>query len=248
MTKLNGKVAVVTGASKGIGAAIAKGLAQAGAAVVVNFASDEAGANQVVWDINDAGGRAAAFGANISDETQARALIAFAIEHFNALDILINNAGIYRLMPFELARTDDFHRMYQTNVLGPMLTMQAAEPYLRGGGAVINIATAGISTQSPGGSIYTASKAALVSMSQVVAKEWGPKGIRVNIVCPGATQTESAEALGLIDGPVVSRLIENTPLGRVGRPEDIVGPVLFLASDAARWVTGEVLFASGGSR
>lgn len=248
MAELSGKVAVVTGASKGIGAAIAKGLAQAGAAVVVNFAADEAGASQVVSEIVHTGGEAAAFGADVSEAHQARALITFAVTHFGRLDILVNNAGVYRLMPFEQADPDDFHHMYNTNVLGPMLTMQAAEPHLRGGGAIINIATAGISTRSPGGSVYTGSKAALVTMSQVVAKEWGPKGIRINVVCPGATQTEGVQTQGLIDGPVVTRLIENTPLARMGLPDDIAGPVLFLASDAARWVTGEVLFASGGSR
>ncbi len=248
MPELQGKVAVVTGASKGIGAALAKGLARAGSRVIVNYASDEEGARRVVSEITAEGGTASEYRADVSQSEQANALIAHAIATYGRLDILVNNAGVYRLKSFEELTEGDFHLMYATNVLGPMLTMQAALAHLPNDGAIINIATNGISTKSPGGAVYTSSKAALVTMSQVVAKELGPRGVRVNVVCPGATETEGVHAQGLIDGAVVRRLIDGTPLGRMGQPGDIVGPVVFLASDAARWVTGEVIFASGGSR
>jgi 3-oxoacyl-[acyl-carrier protein] reductase len=248
MMELSGKVAVVTGASKGIGAALAKGLAHAGARVVVNYASDQRGADKIVLEIEASNGQARAFGADVSDRDQAAALIAFAIDAYGGLDILVNNAGVYRLRPFEALTAEDFHTMFHINVLGPLFTMQAASAHLRERGSIINIATNGISTRSPGGALYTSSKSALVTMSQIIAKELGPKRIRVNVVCPGATETEGVHAQGLINGAIVRRLIDNTPLGRMGQPDDIVGPVVFLASDAARWVTGEVLFASGGSR
>jgi 3-oxoacyl-[acyl-carrier protein] reductase len=248
MPDLTGKVAVVTGASKGIGSAVAKALAAAGAKLVVNYASDRSGAEQVVSEIQARGGQALPCAADVSEANQAAALIDAAVTSFGQLDILVNNAGVYRLAPFEQITENDFRRIYDTNVLGPLLTMQAASPHLREGGAIINIATNGVSTRSPGGSVYTSSKAALITMSQVIAKELGPRGIRVNVVCPGATDTEGVRAQGLIDGAVVQRLVANTPLGRMGKPDDIADPVVFLASNAARWITGEVLFASGGSR
>jgi 3-oxoacyl-[acyl-carrier protein] reductase len=248
MTRLKGKVAIVTGASKGIGAALAVGMGRAGAKVVVNYASDPAGAKRVVSEIVAAGGEARSIEADVSKAEQVHGLVAAAIEGFGQLDILVNNAGVFRFEPFEEATEGEFHRIYNTNVLGALLMMQAASPHLRQGSGIINIATGGISTTSPGGAVYTSSKAALVTMSQVVAKELGPRGIRVNIVCPGPTETEGAHALGVIGGPMVQKLIEGTPLGRLGQPEDIVGPVVFLASNDAHWVTGEVLFASGGSR
>ncbi|WP_024519642.1 glucose 1-dehydrogenase [Bradyrhizobium sp. Tv2a-2] len=248
MIRLDGKVAVVTGASKGIGAALAKGLAQAGARIIVNYASDKAGAARVVSEIVALGREALLFGADVSQAEQARALVAAAVERYGQLDILVNNAGVFRFEPFEDATESEFHRIYNTNVLGALLTMQEASRHMHRGGTIINIATGGISTLSPGSAIYTSSKAALVTMSRVIAKELGTRGIRVNVVCPGATETEGAHALGVIDGPMVKKLVDNTPLGRLGQPEDMVGPVLFLASKDAHWVTGEVLFASGGSR
>jgi 3-oxoacyl-[acyl-carrier protein] reductase len=248
MAVLDGRIAVVTGASKGIGAAIARGLALAGAKVVVNYASDRAGAERVAGEITAAGGDARTFAADVSKANQAHALVSAALDRYGQLDVLVNNAGVFRFEPFEQATEEEFHRVYNINVLGALLMMQAASPHLRRGGAIVNIATGGISTTAPGSAVYTSSKAALVSMSRVVAKELGPRGIRVNVVCPGATETEGAHAQGLIGGPMVQRLVDNTPLGRLGKPEDIIGPVVFLASDAAHWVTGDVLFASGGSR
>lgn len=246
MSQVRGKVSIVTGASKGIGAAIAKGLAAAGAMVVVGYSSDKAGAERVVAEIEGEGGEAFPFGADVSQASHAKGLIAAAVDRYGQLDILVNNAGYFRFAPFEQATEEEFHRIYNINVLGTLLTMQAASPHLRHGGAIINVASSGISTLSPGASVYLSSKAAIVTMSRIIAKELGPRGIRVNVLCPGATETEGAAALGVLGGPMVKKLVANTPLGRIGQPEDMVGPALFLASDQGRWVTGGVIFASGG--
>jgi 3-oxoacyl-[acyl-carrier protein] reductase len=249
MPQLNGKIAIVTGASKGIGAAIAKGLAQSGAKVVVNYASDLAGAQRVVSAIAAGGGEAIAVGADVSKLEDVRSLFAQTVQTFGRLDILVNNAGVYRFEPFEAVTEAEFRRVYDTNVLGPIQTMrEAIKQFDTAGGVIVNIATAGISSTAPMSSTYTSSKAALVALSRVLAKELGPRRIRVNVICPGATETEGAHAIGILNGAMVRQLVAGTPLGRLGQPEDIVGPVIFLASDAASWVTGEVLFASGGSR
>jgi 3-oxoacyl-[acyl-carrier protein] reductase len=249
LANLHDRVAIVTGASKGIGAAIAKALAQAGAKVVVNYASDRAGAEQVVAAIKAAGGHAVAVRADVAKSSDVRALFEETIRAFAQLDILVNNAGVYRFEPIESVTEEEFHRIFNTNVLGAVLTMQEAIRHFgQQGGNIINIASGGISSTEPMSSIYTASKGALVTLSSVLAKELGPRNIRVNVVAPGATETEGAHAIGVLGGPMVARLIAGTPLGRLGQPEDIVGPVVFLASDDAHWVTGEVIFASGGSR
>jgi 3-oxoacyl-[acyl-carrier protein] reductase len=247
--KLHDKVAIVTGASKGIGAAIAKGLAQAGAKVVVNYASDRPGAEKVVAAITTAGGQAVAVKADVSKSSDVQELFKQAIQDFGRLDILVNNAGVYRFEAIEVVTETEFHRIYNTNVLGALLTIQEAiKRFAPEGGAIINIATGGISTTAAMSSVYTSSKGALVTLSRVLAKELGPRNIRVNVVAPGATETEGAHAIGVLGGPMVKQLVAETPLGRLGQPEDIVGPVVFLASSDAHWVTGEVLFASGGSR
>ena len=247
--KLAGKVAIVTGSSKGIGAAIAKGLAAEGAMVVVNYASDASGAERVVSEIERADGIALAVGANVASSKEVDALFCRTLEAFGRIDILVNNAGVYRFEPFEAVTPAEYRRIYDVNVLGPILTMQQALVHFGPeGGVIINVATAGISTNSPGGSIYTSSKAALVSLSRSLAKEFGSRKIRVNVLCPGATETEGAKTIGVLEGDMVRRLVESTPLGRIGQPEDMVGPIVFLASNDADWVTGEVLFASGGSR
>ena len=249
MKRLNGKVVLVTGASKGIGAAIAKGLGEAGAKVVVNYLSDRAGADRVVSAIVASGAEAIAVCADVSKQKDVHLLFDETIKAFNRLDILVNNAGVYRFEPFEAVTEGEFRRIYDTNVLGPILTMQEAIKHFGPeGGNIINVATAGISNTSPMGSSYTSSKAALVTLSRVLAKELGLRRIRVNVLCPGATETEGAHALGVLNGDMVKSLIAGTPLGRLGQPEDMAGPVVFLASDEASWVTGEVLFASGGSR
>ena len=247
--KLHGKVAIVTGASKGIGAAIAKGMAKAGANVVVNYASDRSGAEKAVAAITAAGGKAVAVKADVSKSADVKELFEQTIRTFGRLDILVNNAGVYCFEPIEAVTEEEFHRMYNTNVLGAILTMQEAiKHFAPEGGAIINIATAGVSSTLPMSSVYTSSKSALVALSSVLAKELGPRNIRVNVVAPGATETEGAHAIGVLGGPMVKQLADGTPLGRLGQPEDMVGPVVFLASSDAHWVTGEVLFASGGSR
>ncbi len=248
--KLDGKVALVTGASKGIGAAIAKGLGEAGAKVVVNYSSDRAGAERVVSTIVAGGSHAIAVGADVSKQKDVQQLFQETIKAFSRIDILVNNAGVYRFEPFEAVTEAEYRRIYDTNVLGPILTMQEAIKHFGvDGGNIINVATAGISNTSPMGSTYTSSKAALVTLSRVLAKELGPRHIRVNVVCPGATETEGAHAIGVLKGDMVKKLVAGTPLGRLGQPDDMAGPpVVFLASDDAKWVTGEVLFASGGSR
>ena len=247
--KLHGKVAIVTGASKGIGAAIAKGMAKAGANVVVNYASDRSGAEKAVAAITAAGGKAVAVKADVSKSADVKELFEQTIRTFGRLDILVNNAGVYCFEPIEAVTEEEFHRMYNTNVLGAILTMQEAiKHFTPEGGAIINVATAGVSSTLPMSSVYTSSKSALVALSSVLAKELGPRNIRVNVVAPGATETEGAHAIGVLGGPMVKQLVDGTPLGRLGQPEDMVGPVVFLASSDAHWVTGEVLFASGGSR
>jgi 3-oxoacyl-[acyl-carrier protein] reductase len=247
--KLHGKVAIVTGASKGIGAAIAKGMAKAGANVVVNYASDRSGAEKAVAAITAAGGKAVAVKADVSKSADVKELFEQTIRTFGRLDILVNNAGVYRFEPIEAVTEEEFYRIYNTNVLGAILTMQEAiKHFAPEGGAIINIATAGVSSTLPMSSVYTSSKSALVALSSVLAKELGPRNIRVNVVAPGATETEGAHAIGVLGGPMVKQLVDGTPLGRLGQPEDMVGPVVFLASSDAHWVTGEVLFASGGSR
>jgi 3-oxoacyl-[acyl-carrier protein] reductase len=247
--KLHGKVAIVTGASKGIGAAIAKGMAKAGANVVVNYASDRSGAEKAVAAITAAGGKAVAVKADVSKSADVKELFEQTIRTFGRLDILVNNAGVYCFEPIEAVTEEEFHRIYNTKVLGAILTMQEAiKHFAPEGGAIINIATAGVSSTLPMSSVYTSSKSALVALSSVLAKELGPRNIRVNVVAPGATETEGAHAIGVLGGPMVKQLVDGTPLGRLGQPEDMVGPVVFLASSDAHWVTGEVLFASGGSR
>jgi len=247
--KLHDKMAIVTGASKGIGAAIAKGMAKAGANVVVNYASDRSGAEKAVAAITAAGGKAVAVKADVSKSADVKELFEQTIRTFGRLDILVNNAGVYRFEPIEAVTEEEFHRIYNTNVLGAILTMQEAiKHFAPEGGAIINIATAGVSSTLPMSSVYTSSKSALVALSSVLAKELGPRNIRVNVVAPGATETEGAHAIGVLGGPMVKQLVDGTPLGRLGQPQDMVGPVVFLASSDANWVTGEVLFASGGSR
>lgn len=249
MSKLSNKVAIVTGASKGIGAAIAKGMAQEGAKVVVNYASDQEGAEKVVRSIRGAGGEANAIRADVSKQADVVSLFENTRDLFGSLDVLVNNAGIYRFEPFESITEAEFHRIYHTNVLGCILTMQEALKYFgAAGGSIINIATVDISAGTPSTSLYTSSKGALVAMSKVLAKELGPRGIRVNVVAPGATETEGTHAIGVLTDAVIDKIIAGTPLGRLGQPDDVVGPVVFLSSEEAQWVTGQIVFATGGSR
>ncbi len=245
---LNGKVAVVTGASKGIGAAIAKRLAADGASVVVNFASSRQGAEKVVSEITNAGGKAIAVGASVAKEAEVEALFAETRKVFGKVDILVNNAGVYGCAPLEQITADEYRRQYDTNVLGLLITTRAALPLFPAeGGSVINISSVVSTLAPPATSVYASTKGAVDTITKTLAKELGPRGIRVNAINPGLVITEGAQAAGIVDSDFERAAVAATPLGRAGRPEDIAPPVAFLASDDARWITGETIFVSGGA-
>jgi 3-oxoacyl-[acyl-carrier protein] reductase len=248
MSKLEGKVAVVTGASKGIGAAIAKALAKDGAAVVVNYTSSKTGADAVVEAIVSAGGKALAVQGDVSKASEAQALIGAAVSHFGRLDVLVNNAGIYEFAAIEDLTEDHYRRHFDVNVLGVLLTTQAAAKHLGEGGSIVNISSASLHVHTPTTAVYSGTKGALEAISGVLANELGPRKIRVNTVSPGFVVTEGTHAAGFVGSDMEAVLIGRTPLGRSGQPDDIAGVVAFLASDDARWLTGEVIIASGGIR
>lgn len=243
---LTGKVAVVTGASKGIGAEIAKHLAAAGASVVVNYASSQAGAEAVVAEILKAGGKAIAVGGSVAVESEVAALFAQAKDTYGKVDILVNNAGVYTFAPLEEITAEEFKRQFDINVLGVLLTTKAALPLFPDtGGSVINISSVVSRSGMPAIAIYSGTKGALDTITKSLAKELGPRGIRVNAVNPGMIVTEGNAAIR--GGDLEAQLIAGTPLGRLGQPDDVALPVVFLASDAARWITGETIFVSGGA-
>jgi 3-oxoacyl-[acyl-carrier protein] reductase len=249
MSKLAGKVAVVTGASKGIGAAIAKGLAAEGAAVVVNYASSREGADRVVAHIADKGGKAIAVQGDVSKAADVRRLFAETKKAFGTLDVLVNNAGIYQFAPLEEVTEDEFHRMFNTNVLGLLFaTQEAVKHFGPAGGSVINIGSVATRVAPPTTSVYTATKAAVTSITEVLAKELAAKKIRVNAVNPGGVETEGTHTAGVIGSDFEKQMVSQTPLGRLGQPEDIAPVVVFLASADSGWLTGETLLASGGMR
>lgn len=248
MSKLAGKVAVVTGASKGIGAGIARALAAAGAAVVVNYASSKTGADALVADITAAGGKAVAVQADVSKADQAQGLIDAAVSSFGRLDVLVNNSGIYDFAPIEEVTEDHYRRMFDVNVLGVLLTTGAAAKHLGEGGSVINISSAVTSVLMPNSAVYTGTKGAVDAITGVLANELGPRKIRVNAINPGVVETEGTHAAGVVGSELESGFVAQTPLGRVGQPDDIADVAVFLASDDARWLTGEKLVASGGLR
>ncbi|HEY3768171.1 MAG TPA: glucose 1-dehydrogenase [Candidatus Angelobacter sp.] len=248
MSKLKGKVAVVTGASKGIGAAIARSLAAEGASVVVNYASSKAGADKVVAEITAAGGKAVAAGGDVSKAAEAQGIIAAAIKNFGRLDILVNNSGIYEFAPLEAITEDSFHKMFNVNVLGALLTTQAAAKHLGEGASIINIGS-GVSRLTPANSaVYPGTKGALDAITGVLARELGPKKIRVNTINPGMVETEGAISGGMIGSEFEKTLIAQAPLGRTGKVGDIASIAVFLASDDSGWLTGEQLLATGGIR
>jgi 3-oxoacyl-[acyl-carrier protein] reductase len=248
MSKLTGKVAVVTGASKGIGAAIAKSLAAEGASVIVNYASSKAGADAVVRAITAAGGKAVAVGGDVSKAAEAKGLIAAAIKSFGRLDILVNNSGIYEFTPIEAVTEEQFHKIFNVNVLGLLLTTQAAVPHLGEGASIINIGSVVSSLTPPNSTVYTGTKGAVDAISGVLAKELGARKIRVNSINPGMVETEGVHAAGFIGSDFEKGAIAQTPLGRIGQVDDIATVATFLASDDAKWLTGELIRAGGGLR
>ncbi|MFY9804084.1 MAG: glucose 1-dehydrogenase [Candidatus Acidiferrales bacterium] len=248
MGKLAGKVAVVTGASKGIGAGIAQALAGEGASVVVNYASSKAGAEKVVAAITAAGGKAVAVGGDVSKAADAKSIIDAAIKNYGRLDILVNNSGVYEFAPLEAVTEESFHKIFNINVLGAILTTQAAAKHLSEGGSIINIGS-GVSRLTPANStVYTASKGALDAITGVLARELGPRKIRVNTINPGMVATEGTQSGGFLGSEFEKALIAQAPLGRTGKVGDIAPIAVFLASDESGWLTGEQLLATGGIR
>lgn len=248
MSRLTGKIAVVTGASKGIGAAIAKSLAAEGASVVVNYASSKAGADAVVQEITKAGGKAIAVGADVSKAAEAQALIDAAVKAYGRLDILVNNSGVYEFAPLEQITEAHFNKIFNVNVLGLLLTTQAAAKHLGEGGSIINIGSLVSSLTPPNSAVYSATKGAVDVITGVLAKELAPKKIRVNSINPGMVDTEGAQSAGFIGSDFETGVVAQTPLGRVGRVDDIASVATFLASNDAGWLTGELVRAGGGLR
>ena len=248
MSKLKGKVAVVTGASKGIGAAIAKSLAAEGASVIVNYASSKAGADKVVAAITAAGGKAVAVGGDVSKAAEAEGIVAAAIKNYGRLDILVNNSGVYEFAPIEAVTEAQFHKIFNINVLGLILTTQAAVKHLGEGGSIINIGSVVSRITPPNSSVYTGTKGAVDAITGVLARELGPKKIRVNALNPGMVETEGVHSAGFIGSDFETGTISQTPLGRIGQPVDIASVAVFLASDDSAWLTGERLLAGGGLR
>lgn len=244
---LAGKVALVTGASKGIGEGIARQLAAAGASVVVNYASSRERALKIVSDIEARGGKAVAIKADVTSAADIKFLFAETHKTFGSLDILVNNAGYFAFGPFQEFTEEEVLKHYKINVFAPILAIQEALNYFHpNGGSIINISSIVATHPKPNGAVYASTKAALDSLTLNLAHELGPRGIRVNSVLPGPTITPGVSALGLFEGESGKHLIAATPLGRLGQPEDIARVVSFLASDEAAWITGESLRAAGG--
>jgi 3-oxoacyl-[acyl-carrier protein] reductase len=245
--KLAGKVAIVTGASKGIGAGIARGLAAEGASVVVNYSNGKEGAELVVKQIVAAGGKAIAVQASVSKAGDVKRLFEDAKTAFGTVNVVVNNAGVYQFDPVETITEEEFHRQFDINVLGPILTTREAVKYFpEAGGSIINIGS--VVSTNPGAnmSVYASTKGALDTLTKSHAKELASRKIRVNTIAPGATETEGAHRIGMIGTDVEKALVAATPLGRLGQPDDIAAAVVFLASDAAGWITGDKITPSGG--
>jgi 3-oxoacyl-[acyl-carrier protein] reductase len=248
MSKLTGKVAVVTGASKGIGAAIAKSLAAEGASVVVNYATSKSGADTVVAAITKAGGKAVAVAGDVSRAADAQGIIDAAIKNFGKLDILVNNSGVYEFAPLEAITPEHFHRQFDINVLGTLLVTQAAARHLGEGASVINIGSVVSRITPPASAVYSATKGAVDAITGSLAKELGGKKIRVNSINPGLVSTEGTQTAGFIGSDFEKSSISSTPLGRGAVPDDIAKIAVFLASTDSGWLTGETILASGGNR
>jgi len=249
MGRLSNKVAVVTGASKGIGAGIAKSLAAEGAAVVVNYASSKEGAERVVDGIKKKGGKAIAIQGDVAKAADVQRLFQETKKAFGRLDVLVNNAGIYQFAPLEEVTEEHFHRQFNTNVLGLLLATREAAKYFDGeGGSVINIGSVASTLTPPQTAVYTATKGAVDAVTRTLAKELGPKKIRVNSINPGVVNTEGTTSQGIIGSEFESNAVAQTPLGRYAEPEDIAPLAVFLASADSAWLTGELIAASGGLR
>ena len=249
MSKLQNKVAIVTGASKGIGAEIARELAGAGASVVVNYSTSKAGADQVVADIKNKGGKAIALPGNVANQSEVQNLFAETKKAFGGLDILVNNAGVYEFLPLEAVNSDHFHSQFNVNVLGLLYASQEAQKLFGDkGGNIINISSVVSTKGTPYGSVYSATKGAVDSITRSLAAELGPKKIRVNAINPGLVETEGTTSAGFDKGEFHDKAEAETPLGRVGQPSDIAPAAVFLASDESGWITGETLRLSGGFR
>ena len=247
--KLAGKVAVVTGASKGIGASIAKHFAEEGAAVVVNYSSSRADADRVVAEINSNGGKAIAVQANVAKQDDVRRLFAEAREAFGPLDILVNNAGIYEFAPLENVTAEHFHKMFDLNVLGLLFASQEAVKYFGpAGGNIINLSSIVSLTAVPNAAVYSATKAAVDAVTRSLAAELGSRHIRVNAISPGMVETEGVKSAGIGESDLRKQIESQTPLGRIGQPQDIASTAVFLASNDSAWITGESLRISGGYR
>jgi 3-oxoacyl-[acyl-carrier protein] reductase len=249
MSDLKGKVAIVTGASKGIGAGIARSLGAAGAAVVVNYATSQEGADRVVADIKAKGGQAIAVKGDVAKAADVRRLFDETRKAFGAVDVLVNNAGIYKFQALDEVTEDEFHSQFNTNVLGTILaTQEAARHFGPNGGSVINVSSVASEDAVPTASVYSATKGAVDTLTRVLAAELGPRKIRVNVLAPGGVETEGTHAAGVIGSDFEKQIIARTPLGRFGQPDDIARVAVFLASDDSAWLTGERLRAAGGYR
>jgi 3-oxoacyl-[acyl-carrier protein] reductase len=247
--KLNGKVAVVTGASKGIGAGIAKEFAAEGAAVVVNYASSKTDADKVIDEITKRGGKAVALQGSVAKKAEVERLFAAAEKAFGKIDIVVNNAGVYEFVPLEEVTEQQFHRMFDTNVLGMLLTTQEALKHFNSeGGSIVNIGSLASSLTPPTAVVYNATKGAVDAITRTLAKELGPRKIRVNSINPGMVVTEGAIAGGYTEGDMRKMFESQTPLGRIGDTTDIAPAAVFFASDDSKWVTGERLLIAGGLR
>ena len=247
--KLAGKVAVVTGASKGIGASIAKHLAQEGAAVVVNYSSSKGGADRVVDEIVSGGGKAVAVHANVSKKADVERLFSESKRAFGKLDVLVNNAGIYEFAPLEEVTAEHFHKQFDLNVLGLLFaTQEAVKHFGPTGGSIINISSVVSTLGVPNGSVYSGTKAAVDAVTRSLAKELGPRNIRVNTINPGMVETEGLHGAGIVESDMRKQIEAQTPLGRIGQPQDIAPAAVFLASADSAWITGETFYISGGMR